>query len=267
MKIKRILLTGDDGYNAIGMRVLIRLLKDKYKLFVAATSGQMSGVGGHVSLKNGGNWGETEIEGVPVFWVDGYPCDAIECIPGNFDKKFDLVISGINLGMNVGGTIISSGTYSAAVRALILQVAPRAIVMSWCCPPSFWTIKHNGEEDLSEYLKYPGSSAFNIVELAVGNNFWGAPLLNVNFPTKPNGKVRFTQGLDDVRKFFRYPMPLNRKTHKFKYPTKPFSEETKGKLVWDTGAMLAGYISISPNRVSYLDTALYEKLKDKEITL
>jgi 5'/3'-nucleotidase SurE len=262
MSVKRILITGDDGYNSIGTRILIHLLKDKYDLFVAATRNQMSGVGGHVSLKHGGKWGKTELEGVPVFWVDGYPCDVMECIPGNFDGPYDLVLSGINQGMNIGGTIFSSGTYAAANRAVNLKIAPRAMVLSWNCPPSFWTKKHTGNEDLTKYLKYPGTAAFRVIDKAVAENFWGAELLNVNFPTEPSYRVRFTQELPDVRKFYRYPTSLNHKTHEFKYPPDPLSQETKGRLKWDTGAMLAGYISISPQRISNTDVLIYEKMKD-----
>lgn len=267
MKVKRILLTGDDGYNSIGTRILIHLLKDNYKVFVAATLGQMSGVGGHISLKNGGKWGMTEIEGVNVFWVDGYPCDAIECIPGNFDMPYDLVISGINMGMNIGGSIVSSGTYSAAIRAVNLQIAPRAMVMSWHCPKTFWTQKHSGDEDVSQYLIYPGSSAQKIFDKALKEDLWGAEILNINFPSEPSSKVRFTQGLSDVKKFFRYPTPLNQQNHEFNYPSSPLSDETQGMLEWDTGALLSGYISVSPHRITNLDQQVYKKMKDKEISL
>jgi len=73
MKIKRILLTGDDGYNSIGIRLLAHFLKEKYELVIAATKVQQSGVGGMLNIKHGGHWEETEVEGVKVIYVSGTP--------------------------------------------------------------------------------------------------------------------------------------------------------------------------------------------------
>ena len=53
MNIKRILLTGDDGYNSLGTRLLIYFLKDRYELAIAGTKHQQSGVGGHVNVLKG----------------------------------------------------------------------------------------------------------------------------------------------------------------------------------------------------------------------
>jgi 5'/3'-nucleotidase SurE len=46
----RILLTGDDGYNSIGTRLLVHALKNEHTLQIAATKSQQSGVGGQLSL-------------------------------------------------------------------------------------------------------------------------------------------------------------------------------------------------------------------------
>ncbi len=267
MNIKRILITGDDGYNSIGTRLLVHYLKDSYDLVVAATRDQMSGVGGHLSLKNGGEWGETTVDGVPALWVSGYPCDAMECAVGYFKKPFDLVISGINWGMNIGGAIISSGTYSAAIRALNLGLAPRGIVMSWMLPPSFWHKRHNGDEVLEKYLEYPGRTAFDVFLLAIRNGLWGAQLLNVNFPSEPSKTIRFTKGVPNLSLFFHYPTPMDKKTHRFAYPMDDPKTRTKNHPEYDTGAILSGNISISPHNIHLLNEGVYKKLKNKIITL
>lgn len=267
MKIKRILLTGDDGYKAIGIRVLVHYLKDHFDLTIAATRGQMSAVGGHVSLKDGCDWGKDTVDGVPALWIDGYPCDAVELAQGIYPAPFDLVISGINLGMNIGEEIISSGTYSAAIRALAIKTAKRAMVMSWLCPSSFWTKKHNGDEDIGEYLKHPGKAAYGIFHKSIEHDMWGAEILNINFPAIPSGRVRFTRGVPDLKLFFNYPADIDHEKHHFSYLTKPFREDTKGRLEWDTGALLSGYISVSPHRIANLDTDVYEKMKDVELSV
>jgi 5'-nucleotidase len=268
MKVKRILLTGDDGYNSVGTRILVHILKNKYDLRIAATRDQMSGVGGHISIKNGGRWGETSVDGVPAFWVDGYPADAIECIVGYFRNKFDLVISGINLGMNIGGAVVLSGTYSAAIHALNLKLADRAMALSWNCPPEFWYGKHNGDEDITRYLEYPGAAAAKIIELSIKQDLWRTDLLNINFPSHASNLVRFTKGLPDLKRFFRYPINLDRKTRRFSYPKgEHLNEETKGELEIDTGAMLSGFISISPHNIHNLNESVFNKLKKTEIKI
>src|SRR4030043_988938 len=131
MRTNRILLTGDDGYNSLGTRVLIHHLKDKYDISVVGTKVQQSGVGGKLTLDRSFKWGLKKVDGIEAIWVDGTPVDAIEFAQGYFKKPFDLVISGINWGENVTPALISSGTFSAAVRALGVKIAGRAIAMSY----------------------------------------------------------------------------------------------------------------------------------------
>ncbi len=267
MNVKRILLTGDDGYNAIGIRLLVHILKHKYDLSIAATRDQMSGVGGHLSLQHGGRWGETEVDGVPAVWYEGYPCDAMECSVAYYKKEFDVVISGINLGINVGGAIVSSGTYTAAIRAVNLHLASKALALSWHSPASLWHTSHNGKEELEKYKVYPGQTAGEVLDLAIANAWWGADILNVNFPAKPSRTIRFTKGLPDLRNFFTYPIPRDYKTKTYRYPNDGIRTKPTKQLMYDTESLLAGYISVTPYKADNLDESVYTRLKRKVITL
>src|SRR3989338_10762721 len=129
MTIRQVLLTGDDGYNSIGIRLVANLLKSKYKLVIAGTKSQQSGVGGKLSVFSGGKWGVTDMDGIPALSVSGTPADAIECARAYFQTKFDLVISGINLGLNVSDPF-TSGTMAAAWRSLKLNLTDKAIALS-----------------------------------------------------------------------------------------------------------------------------------------
>jgi len=103
MSKKSILLTGDDGYDSLGTRILIHVLKKSYTLFIAGTKRQQSGVGGHKSITGTGEWGVENVDGVPALWVDGTPVDAIEAAKSWYTKPFDYIVSGINWGINVWG--------------------------------------------------------------------------------------------------------------------------------------------------------------------
>ena len=95
-QIKTILLTGDDGYNALGIRVLAHLLKDNYEVSIIATKTQQSAMGGKLTLSGSFKWGKEKVDGIDAVWVDGTPIDVTEFSQGYFKHKFDLVISGIN---------------------------------------------------------------------------------------------------------------------------------------------------------------------------
>lgn len=265
MNIKHILLTGDDGYNSIGTRLLVHYLKDSYGLVIAATKDQMSGVGGHISMKTGCNYGEAVVDGVPACWVDGYPVDAVESAVGYFKKPFDLVVSGINWGANVGyGT--PSGTMAAAYRALNVNLAPKAIILNWHLPSSHWLHRVKDGDDISEYLSYPGKSAGMIVERAIAEDMWRADVLNINFPAEPTNQVRFTRPLDNMTHFYEFPVVRDSLKKHFMY-TLNMVDDSKKEVTTDAGAMLNGYIAVSPLNKSNLNELVFSEVKDKKITL
>jgi 5'/3'-nucleotidase SurE len=266
MNVKRILLTGDDGYDSIGTRLLIHFLKNSYELVIAGTRDQQSGVGGHISMRDGCEWGETKVDGVPAYWVDGYPADAIESFVGLYKSRFDLVISGINWGANIGPGV-TSGTVSAAVRALSIGLSERAVILSWHLPPSYWFKQRKCHDDLDKYLQYPGKVAFDVVMLAITHNLWGADILNINFPQEESRRLRFTKSLEDLTKFYNFPVDRDYKTHTFTYPNKELRKYTARKPYIDTGALFNGYISVTPWNKNMMNDKIFHKNRNQEIHL
>ena len=266
MKVKRILLTGDDGYNSLGTRILIHYLKKDYDIVIAATKSQQSGVGGRLSMKNGGKWGEAVVDGVRALWVDGSPVDAVECAESYFPKPFDLIISGINLGANVSGAIISSGTFAAAFRGIHLGLADKAIVVSWKSVPGSWIRDHNGSESIVQELEYPGTAANKIIRESLKSHLWGAGVLNINFPEKPTHKAAFTKFYPDITGYYKYPMIMDRKSRNYRYSLDYNPHKVKN-LEYDIGALHRGFISITPCQNDFLSTSIYKKLKNKHLEL
>lgn len=264
MKIKRILLTGDDGYNSIGTRLLIHFLKEKYELNIAATKVQQSAVGGKLNIKNGGSYEKTLVDGVSGFWVSGTPADAMEVATHFFTKPFDLVLSGINLGPNLVGDL-ASGTMNAAVRAIKLRLTTNAIAFSWNAPASFWHHDHTGEENLKAYLDYPGLAAAKVVALAVKNNFWDNFLLNVNFPDQPTLSAKFTRFAYYFDDFYSK-IKIEPKIKRYSYPA-GFYQALSGFVNTDADALRSGYISITPAKPDLLNDVSFQKLKGQVISL
>ncbi|MFH2118739.1 MAG: 5'/3'-nucleotidase SurE [Candidatus Paceibacterota bacterium] len=265
MKPKRILLTGDDGYNSIGIRLLIAALKDKHELYIAATKHQQSGIGGKLSLSTGGNWDETEVDGVPGIWVEGSPADAVECAQIYYKEPFDLILAGINLGINVGASIVSSGTYGGLMRGMGRQLAPKGIVLSWNVSGEFVLKKHDENESLEPYQAYFGKILIPLFDKIFAEKMWGVDILNINFPAEPTNKVRFTKMDKNINKIFTG-IDLDYETKRFSYESSRFNIQ-EDNLRYDVGAINQGYISITPCAFEVTHFTTLQKLAKTELEL
>jgi len=124
----KILLTNDDGYNSEGIKVLEDvLLSYGHKISVCAPSNQRSASSHAVSLSNS-IYMHTYAKN--HYHCSGTPAD---CLLYGFrsgllnTEDFDLVISGINHGLNVSSDILYSGTVSAAKEAVMIGLKAMAI--------------------------------------------------------------------------------------------------------------------------------------------
>lgn len=267
--IRRILITGDDGYNSIGTRLLVHFLKSKYELTIVGTKTQQTAVGGKLHVREGGSYLETTMDGVSTFCIDGAPCDAMEFARAYFGKKsFDLLLSGVNMGENIGSGVISSGTVSASLRGLAWEIAPQGISLSWETPPEFFFMKHDEKESIRTYLDYPGEVISKTLKCCFEQHLWGAKLLNINFPRVPAFAIRFVrfeQSLDNCYP----PVAIHEDSRTFSYPfSHPLAELRKKKNPsLDVNALSQGYITITPQMIDWTEEELYSKLREEQISL
>jgi len=261
----KILLTGDDGYDAIGIRILIHFFKKKHELKIVGTKIQQSGIGGKINFNQKVAWGEAAVSGVPAIWVNGTPVDAMGFAWNYFKEKFDLVIAGINWGANMSGGILSSGTFAAALRAMSLRLASRGMVASYNCSSDDWWTEDKSKRAINRCLEYPGKAFFKIFNLALKNDLWGARLLNVNFPYEPTRKIRFTKPCPYVADFYNCKVQIDRKAKNYILP--PGIVDKKLNPSFDAGALLRGEISISPCATNFSDENIYRKLKGVKIRI
>lgn len=263
----RLLITGDDGYQSLGTRLLVKLLKDEYDITVAGTVVQQSAVGGKISLQSGFNWGKTEVEGVSAFWVEGTPVDAMELMACYEQPAFDVVLSGINWGANLGGAIFSSGTVNAAVGAIVRGSVPKGIALSWDLPPEFYTMHHDKAHSLDEYLEYPGKAAQSLIKHAISAQLWGAQFLNVNFPYKPTTEVRVTRLLEDVRSIYDYSTKVTGDQDHFSFEGADRVFKKDIDPVYDVRALTDGFISLTPCQVDLVNLNLFHELQSTNLSL
>lgn len=120
MVIMRILITNDDGVNSSGIMAAKRAVEDLGSIDVVAPATQQSGIGHALTLFEPIRVTSTTlIDGTEAYSVSGTPTDAL--LVGVYEiasKKPDLVISGINVGENLGmSELTTSGTIGAAMEA------------------------------------------------------------------------------------------------------------------------------------------------------
>src|SRR6056300_1433614 len=121
----KILLTNDDGYKAPNIQSLFKKLSEEHDVWIIAPENNCRGMSAAISFLK-----ETEIRQVEdrVFSVDGTPADCTYFgLLGLVDFEFDIVVSGINHGANIGNDVLYSGTVGAAVGGRKLKYPPIAI--------------------------------------------------------------------------------------------------------------------------------------------
>ncbi len=141
----RILVTNDDGVDSVGLHHLARAMTDFGHVVVVAPDREFSGAGAAVGALT-----EFEpvvirchIDGVPEAWsLNGPPAlCAMYARLGVFGDVFDLVVSGINPGANVGRSVYHSGTIGACLSARngsISGVAVSQAVTGWGVEGQGW---------------------------------------------------------------------------------------------------------------------------------
>ena len=126
----RILVTNDDGVHSEGLWSLAKALKDVGHVCVVAPDRDLSGIGTAMTLSSIVRAHEmaSPVDGVEARSVQGTPADCIILATESlFNDPFDLVVSGINQGANLGLDVLSSGTIGAALQGYYLSIPSIAI--------------------------------------------------------------------------------------------------------------------------------------------
>ena len=112
------LLTNDDGYDSYFMHVLVKSLAEHFDLKVAAPAKEQSWIGRGMTRRDPVTVEKYDNLGVPGWIIGGTPTDCVNIALGCLlDTKPDIVVSGINLGMNVTlPMILASGTVAGALE-------------------------------------------------------------------------------------------------------------------------------------------------------
>jgi 5'-nucleotidase len=168
--VVRILIANDDGIYSPGILALARAASRFGAVLLAAPDVEQSSMSHAITHSRPLSWRRTPVDGFDAFRVNGTPADCV-ALGVHLADEVDLVLSGINLGYNIGNSMWHSGTLAAAKQAALL--GRRGIALS--------TTTDGGEPDFEALAPW-------VVEvLGVLIPETSIQLLNVNLPPRPVG--------------------------------------------------------------------------------
>jgi 5'-nucleotidase len=169
----RILLSNDDGYFAPGLAVLAAALADLGTVTVVAPERDRSGASNSLTLDRPLS---VRRSANGFLFVDGTPTDCVHlAVTGLLDALPDVVVSGINLGANMGDDTIYSGTVAAATEGYLLGIPSIAVSL---------TSKEG------RHYETAGEVARQLVQRFAERSAPGPVLLNVNVPDVPREQLQ-----------------------------------------------------------------------------
>ncbi len=176
--LMKILVTNDDGIFAQGLWVLVKELKNIAQVVVVAPDREQSAIGTAVTLSQPLRVQEVRpmVPEVEAYSVEGTPADSVILALEKLVKnKIELVISGVNQGLNLGDDVFISGTVGAAVQGYLRGIP--AIAISIAPTDSLY---------LDDAAKVAALLAEKISSSALPANIF----LNVNLPNLPLAKIK-----------------------------------------------------------------------------
>ena len=168
----KILVSNDDGYFAPGITLLAEALRQLGEVTVVAPERDRSGASNSLTLDR-----PLTVRRAPngYFSVNGTPTDCVHiAVTGLLDFTPDVVVSGVNLGANMGDDTIYSGTVAAAVEGYLLGIPSVAVSLT---------------SKLGEHFDSAIGVALQMVGRLRRQPFGEPVLFNVNVPDIPAARL------------------------------------------------------------------------------
>src|SRR5262249_26236028 len=114
-----ILVSNDDGIYSPGIAALAEVASEFGSVRVVAPDVERSSMGHAITASSPLSYRQTKLQSLTAYRVNGTPADCVALGAYHWPKA-DVVLSGINLGLNLGNSIWHSGTLAAAKQAALL---------------------------------------------------------------------------------------------------------------------------------------------------
>lgn len=248
MSSPRLLITNDDGVESPGIQTLAARLAADFEVVVAAPAHDVSGSGtgiGRFDPEKGVELRREDFDGAEAYSIDGPPGLAVMAAAlGAFGDPPDLVVSGINAGINTGHSVIHSGTVGGALTARTFGARGIAVSLAQSEP---W-----------QWDSAAGVAAA-AVEWILGRR--SPQVLNINVPALPADEIKGVHWADlDEVGYFRV---ANAEMESMKLQLQVGPSIDSSDPGSDTYLCADGYVSITP--LSTVEPAPFPDVSAAEI--
>ncbi len=254
MKRLKILLTNDDGIYAKGLYCLYRELKEDYDISIVAPYSEMSAVGHAITLNSPLRVQEIYRDGnFYGYAVTGTPADCVKIAVQELlkDDLPDIVLSGINLGSNVGIDVLYSGTVSAATEGAYFGIRSAAMSLATRQDPDF---------------SFASRFSRQVIEFLLKNHFDRGISLNINIPAIPEERIKgvvFTrQAITQYREYFE--KRVDPRGNTYYWLAGEIIAEENGRPDTDILALKNGMITITPISCDLTSNKELERLRNSQ---
>jgi 5'-nucleotidase len=242
----RILVSNDDGYFAPGITLLAEALRQMGEVTVVAPERDRSGASNSLTLDR-----PLTVRRAPngYFSVNGTPTDCVHiAVTGLLDFLPDLIVSGVNLGANMGDDTIYSGTVAAAAEGYLLGIPSVAISLT---------------SKTGAHFESAIGIALQIVERLRRQPFSEPVLLNVNVPDVAPAQLR---GMEITRLGRRHKaepvVKLQTPRGETAYWIGPAGGAADAGPGTDFHAVEAGRVSVTPLRMDLTHNAQLPRIQE-----
>lgn len=256
-----ILVTNDDGIHAPGLLALKQALMALGNVTVMAPERNWSAAGHSRTMHEPLRITRMNLaDGSEAYACTGGPADCVALAAlGALKTRFDLVVSGINSGHNMGNDITYSGTVACALEATINGIP--GIAVSTALPPL-------AKCELGEARQVAGEVAYMVAAATLCNGLPPGTLLNVNVPAVPARQLR---GVEVTRLGVRtYEDQLIERVDPYDRPyfwlggALPIDMPDDGT---DVGAVMNDIVSVTPIGLDMTDRGFLQQLRDWQLEL
>ncbi len=240
----KILITNDDGIDTLGIRLLAEWAKKLGEVTVVAPKTEQSAKSHAIELIKPIEIKKVPfIEGVTAYSMNSTPADCVRFGFLGLNKKYDLVLSGINRGINVGIDIVYSGTLGATFESARFGV--RAIGFS-AFP--------DGQESAAKYFD-------DVYDYIVKNDLFAENLVyNVNIPPVARG-IRMTyEGSQYYSDRF---VKSDVGEDMYVQEGEPIADVCPDDMDRDTVAIHKGYVTVTPLMATRTNMEVFRKYREK----
>lgn len=248
----KILLTNDDGIHAPGLMALRDAFSRKHEVTVVAPDRQRSAIGSSITLFEPLIVRRYEEKGMPHYSVSGTPADAVKlAVRELFGGRPDVVLSGINHGLNSGSNIFYSGTVAAAFEASMFDLPAIAV---------------SGEARADADVRGMARRTLEIVRRILPQAKRGV-VYNLNFPArKPRGLLVTRQEMVIYQDSFARRQDPRGRIYYWLHGSPEEKYDGRGApegegLPTDAWALANGYASLTPLHRNLTDSERTHELK------